>query len=87
MHPGLTINSMTYRGYLDGSDIFDAICSSFTKLPKVCNDISDETFSSANEPKNEDNRKKRVRRFVATILLIFLLALQIGFFLWYRQQK
>lgn len=33
MHPSLTINNMTYRGYLDSDDIFDAICSSFTKMP------------------------------------------------------
>lgn len=29
LHPGLTINDMTYRGYIEGADVFDAICASF----------------------------------------------------------
>ena len=29
LHPGLTINDMSYRGYLEGPDVFDAICSSY----------------------------------------------------------
>ena len=36
LHPGLTINQMTYRGYLEGKDIEDAICDSFPKKPSVC---------------------------------------------------
>ena len=38
LHPGLSINNMSYRGYLESSDIFDAICASFTALPPVCKD-------------------------------------------------
>ena len=41
LHPSLTINDMSYRGYLDSDDIFDAICSSFTKMPQVCKDPLD----------------------------------------------
>ena len=41
MHPSLTINNMSYRGYLDSDDILDAICSSFTKMPQVCKDPLD----------------------------------------------
>ena len=40
LHPGLTINDMTYRGYLDGADVQDAICATFNKQkPKVCKSI------------------------------------------------
>ena len=30
LHPGLTINNITYRGYIEGEDVKEAICSSFT---------------------------------------------------------
>ena len=30
LHPGLTINDRSYRGYLEGADVFDAICSSYS---------------------------------------------------------
>lgn len=36
LHPGMTVNNITYRGYLEGDDVKDAICSSFVKQPKVC---------------------------------------------------
>ena len=38
LHPGLTINNITYRGYIEGEDVKDAICSSFTQLPDQCGD-------------------------------------------------
>ena len=36
MHPSLTINDMSYRGYLEGQDVFEAICSSFKNMPLIC---------------------------------------------------
>lgn len=30
LHPGLAINGITYRGYLEGEDIHNAVCASFT---------------------------------------------------------
>ena len=39
MHPSLTINDMSYRGYLEGMDVFEAICSSFKSMPPICKDL------------------------------------------------
>lgn len=36
MHPAITINNMTYRGDINGYDIFRAICVGFDKQPDVC---------------------------------------------------
>jgi hypothetical protein len=36
LHPTITINDYTYRGYLDGSDVFKAICQSWDKQPSQC---------------------------------------------------
>ena len=45
LHPGITINDMTYRGYLDGADLQDAICSSFSKKkPDVCKTIQEKAM-------------------------------------------
>ena len=33
-------NSMTYRGYIEGKDVEDAICASFIKQPEVCRNIT-----------------------------------------------
>ena len=42
LHPGLTINNMTYRGYLEGPDVQDAICASFSKSkPQICKSIQE----------------------------------------------
>lgn len=42
MHPGLTMNKLTYRGYIEGEDIFEAICTTFEKKPHVCSSPFDE---------------------------------------------
>ena len=38
LHPGLTINNMTYRGYLDGQDIQNSICAALIPKPPTCKD-------------------------------------------------
>lgn len=40
LHPAISINSMTYRGYIEGKDVEDAICASFIKQPEVCRNIT-----------------------------------------------
>ena len=54
LHPSLTINNMTYRGYLDSDDIFDAICSSFNKMPQVCKDPLDKNIQDYVHPDFND---------------------------------
>jgi hypothetical protein len=42
MHPAITLNKFTYRGYLDGKDIFNAICQSYKKPQEECRKVMDE---------------------------------------------
>ena len=99
LHPGLTINKMTYRGYLEGSDIQDAICDSFLKKPAVCTgglDAMLDDFLSFTEKVKKQNREfaneghvrnregRRVRKFLMFSILAFLLLSQIVFFCMYR---
>ena len=36
MHPSITINNITYRGDLNGYDIFRAVCAGFSEQPDMC---------------------------------------------------
>ena len=36
IHPSLTINNITYRGDLNGFDIFKAVCAGFKDVPDKC---------------------------------------------------
>ena len=50
MHPGLTINDITYRGYLEGKDVHDAICTSFdSHRPDACKAKVDKHFTDTDE--------------------------------------
>ena len=36
LHPAVTINNITYRGDLNGYDIFRTVCSGFSDQPNIC---------------------------------------------------
>jgi hypothetical protein len=36
LHPTVTVNNITYRGDLNGYDIFRAVCAGFSDSPAVC---------------------------------------------------
>ena len=40
---------MTYRGYLEGADIQDAICDSFLDKPPVCESSIDDMLADFKE--------------------------------------
>jgi hypothetical protein len=39
MHPSVTINNVTYRGDVNGYDIFKAVCAGFKDSPDICQGI------------------------------------------------
>ena len=43
LHPAISINNMTYRGDINGFDIFKAICAGFKDQPDICK--GDNVFS------------------------------------------
>ena len=36
IHPAVSVNNITYRGVLEGFNIFKAICAGFLEQPSVC---------------------------------------------------
>jgi hypothetical protein len=36
LHPTVTINNNTYRGDINGYDVFRAVCAGFKEQPEVC---------------------------------------------------
>ena len=39
MDPMISINNITYRGYMEGKDIVNAICASFSETPTKCKQL------------------------------------------------
>ena len=83
LHPGLTINKMTYRGYLESADIQDAICDSFTTKRVDCKRNFEDTMDAffdfqesirdsrvGHEPGQEG---RKVRKLIMWGILAFLL--------------
>jgi len=90
---------MTYRGYLEGADIQDAICDSFNKKPAMCSSDFDSIFDefSAFEKRMERRSReydegkhsagrdgRKVQKIIMWSILAFLLASQIVFFSLYH---
>ena len=90
LHPAVSINNITYRGYLEGADIFDFICASFIKEPRVC---VEETFSSEKmrtdimDDFHEGKFSLLNFRHIIFSVIGVLLVLQIAFLIWYRRRK
>lgn len=36
LHPAISINNITYRGDINGFDVFKAICAGFFDQPDIC---------------------------------------------------
>lgn len=55
MHPSVTINNITYRGDLNGYDIFKAVCAGFQDMPTVCkgDNIFEVMAELENKPDNQ----------------------------------
>lgn len=99
LHPGMTVNNITYRGYLEGDDVKDAICSSFVKQPKVCRNQIETFFEDIIEEleyyqeaeveaeRMSDDSSRRVHKYIVWAILGFILASQIVFFCLYRKKK
>ena len=98
LHPAISINQMTYRGYLEGTDIFDAVCSAFETPPTECKDTFHKLdsldgstvamrrgaghFIGSKGDKNEGRSMAMVWAVFGLIILS-----QVGFLIWYRRKK
>ena len=97
LHPSLMINKVAYRGYLDGNDVFDAICLSFKQKPAMCHgNIEEEAgpiFSSAEDIKKRMTKMEaietavRMKKYIVIGSLLMGLICEIGFWLWYRRKN
>lgn len=77
LHPSITINNITYRGDLNGYDIFRAVCVGFESMPDVCK--GDNIFSVIEklEESSSDRRASghfaKTYHIVAAIVLVMLI--------------
>jgi hypothetical protein len=80
IHPAISINNMTYRGDINGYDIFRAVCVGFSKAPEVCE--GDNIFavievedSGLQRPKKNFARLIHVIATVVVVIAVNCLAL------------
>ena len=76
LHPAISINNITYRGDINGYDIFRAVCAGFKDQPEVCKGDNVFDVVSLNEQDlYQSNFKGRVRahHIVAAVILILVL--------------
>jgi len=67
LHPTITINDYTYRGYIEGNDVFRAVCQSWDKQPEECKKgyngiVRDIDVTSSSVIINMDKEKDKVRQ-------------------------
>lgn len=65
LHPGISINDITYKGYLEGEDIHNAICISLSPKPRNCRNPFEDMVDRSGEVERaikfaEDDDKERL---------------------------
>lgn len=103
LHPGITINDITYKGYLEGEDIHNAVCTALRPVPEVCHNPFADMVSKSGEAaraihfaeegeRNKERRRKmmeatRVRKAIVWSIFGFIVFAQIAFFVWYKKRR
>ena len=88
LHPSITINNITYRGELEGFDIFKAICAGFLEQPDVCK--GDKVYQVMNTVNTNDvlyHRRPLVRFHHIILAIILVLAFNIIALYIYRKYQ
>ena len=90
MHPSITINNITYRGDLNGYDIFRAVCAGFQDQPNVCK--GDNVFSIVEKISETETaqpraakKHKHIRKWHIVLAVIVVLVLNLGALYLYRR--
>lgn len=78
LHPAVTVNNITYRGEIDGYNVFKAICAGFLNQPDVCK--GDKVFAALAIQGNGGLATHsfdlvRVYHIIAAVLLVLIINL------------
>ena len=103
MHPGITINEITYKGYLEGEDVHDAVCAALRPQPATCHDPFKDMVSKSGEvsraikfaedgERAKERRRKiressRVRKAIVWAIFGSIVLAQVVFFIWYKKKR
>ena len=92
MHPSITINNITYRGDLNGYDIFKAVCAGFMDQPNVCK--GDNIFTALDKITEADSAQPRSAqkknrhhawKWHISLAVVVVIALNLGALYLYRR--
>ncbi len=88
MHPSISVNNMTYRGELDGFDIFKAICAGFLDQPDICK--GDKVFQILANVNTSDllyHKRSLVKLYHIFAAVIIVILLNVGALCIYRKYQ
>lgn len=87
LQPTVTINNITYRGEIDGIDVFKAICAGFLEQPDICR--GDKIYSTLDEVKGDImyTRRSVVRMYHIIAAIVLVLLLNFGALYIYRKMQ
>ena len=76
LQPAVTINNITYRGDIDGNDIFRAVCAGFSQMPEICRGNNVEEVVNADTKQQFRYARNRMMRFyhiIGAVVLVLIL--------------
>jgi hypothetical protein len=89
IHPSVSINNVTYRGALNGYDLFRAVCAGFKDQPAVCK--GDKIFNQVkqldSESTTEGHGGKGVPAKATTVALAIVAVMLINFLALYLYRR
>lgn len=89
MHPAVTINNITFRGEIDGVNVFKAICAGFLEQPLICKGDSLFAFLAREGTGGLVNRHFNVARVVHIVVAVIMVVVinLLALFMYRKYQK
>jgi len=86
MHPSVTINNVTYRGDVNGYDIFKAVCAGFKDSPDICQgDKIFDALSVLEDTSTSSRTSHRVKTIHIVIAIGVVMVINLGALYLYRR--
>lgn len=87
MHPSLTVNNITYRGDVNGYDIFRAVCAGFSAQPDICK--GDNIFAAVQKLDQDSTNSSRphngIKGYHILLAIVVVMVLNFGALYIYRR--
>ena len=88
MHPAVTINNITFRGEIDGVNVFKAVCAGFLEQPPICKGQNLFAFLALEGTGGLGNRKFNAAKVLHIVVaVVMVVAINLLALLMYRKYQ